>query len=66
MEKAPTISVIQYDTNRVSGITAARKINTLAESFSVRVIPHAAPQLHNYHLTMASLRLPNESVLPGA
>ena len=57
------VSVIQYDTNRVGGITAARKINALAESFSVPVIPHAG-QMHNYHLTMASLASPMSEYFP--
>lgn len=47
------VSVLQYDTNRVGGITAAQKINAIAEAFQVPVIPHAG-QMHNYHLSMAS------------
>lgn len=47
------VSVLQYDTNRVGGITAAQKINAIAEAFQVPVIPHAG-QMHNYHLTMAN------------
>ena len=46
------VSVLQYDTNRVGGITAAARINAIAEAFQVPVIPHAG-QAHNYHLTMA-------------
>jgi L-alanine-DL-glutamate epimerase-like enolase superfamily enzyme len=49
--------VIRYDTNRVGGISAARKINALAEAYSVPVVPHAG-QMHNYHLTMASVASP--------
>jgi len=48
------VSVVQYDTNRVGGITAAHKINALCEAYSVPVIPHAG-QMHNYHLTMSTL-----------
>jgi L-rhamnonate dehydratase len=48
------VSYIQYDTNRVGGITAAQKINALAEAYQVPVIPHAG-QMHNYHLTMANV-----------
>ena len=33
--------VVQYDTNRVGRITAAQKINALAEAYQVPVIPHA-------------------------
>jgi len=47
------VSVLQYDTNRVGGITAAQKINAIAEAFQLPVIPHAG-QAHNYHLTMAN------------
>jgi L-alanine-DL-glutamate epimerase-like enolase superfamily enzyme len=47
------VSVLQYDTNRVGGITAAQKINAIAEAHQLPVIPHAG-QMHNYHLTMAN------------
>ncbi|WP_087017238.1 L-rhamnonate dehydratase [Thaumasiovibrio subtropicus] len=57
------VSVIQYDTNRVGGITAAHKINALAESFGVPVIPHAG-QMHNYHLTMSTLASPMSEYFP--
>lgn len=57
------VDVIQYDTNRVGGITAARKINAMAEAWSVPVIPHAG-QLHNYHLTMASTASPMAEFFP--
>lgn len=57
------ISVIQYDTNRVGGITAAHKINALAEAYSVPVIPHAG-QMHNYHLTMSTLASPMSEYFP--
>lgn len=57
------VSVIQYDTNRVGGITAARKVNALAEAYSVPVIPHAG-QMHNYHLTMATLASPMAEYFP--
>lgn len=57
------VSVIQYDTNRVGGITAAHKINALAEAYSVPVIPHAG-QMHNYHLTMSTLASPMAEYFP--
>jgi L-alanine-DL-glutamate epimerase-like enolase superfamily enzyme len=60
---AKAISVIQYDTNRVGGITAARKINALAEAYSVPVVPHAG-QMHNFHLTMSSLNAPIAEFFP--
>ncbi|HUO23794.1 MAG TPA: L-rhamnonate dehydratase [Caulobacteraceae bacterium] len=57
------VSVVQYDTNRVGGITMAHKINALCEAFSVPVIPHAG-QMHNYHLTMSSLNCPMSEYFP--
>jgi L-rhamnonate dehydratase len=57
------VDIIQYDTNRVGGITAARKINAMAEAWSVPVIPHAG-QMHNYHLTLASTASPMSEYFP--
>jgi L-rhamnonate dehydratase len=57
------IDVIQYDTNRVGGITAARKINAMAEAWSVPVIPHAG-QMHNYHLVMSTTASPMAEFFP--
>lgn len=57
------VSVVQYDTNRVGGITMAAKINALCEAYSVPVIPHAG-QMHNYHLTMSSLASPMSEYFP--
>ena len=60
-EKA--VSVLQYDTNRVGGITAAQKINAVAEAHQIPVIPHAG-QMHNYHLTMANMNCPISEYFP--
>jgi L-rhamnonate dehydratase len=57
------VDYIQFDTNRVGGITQARKISALAESHSVPVIPHAG-QMHNYHVVMASLNSPMAEYFP--
>ncbi len=57
------VSVLQYDTNRVGGITAAQKINAVAEAFQVPVIPHAG-QMHNFHLTMANVNCPISEYFP--
>ncbi|CAH2396997.1 L-rhamnonate dehydratase [Mesorhizobium escarrei] len=57
------LDVIQYDTNRVGGISAARKINALAEAYQIPVVPHAG-QMHNYHLTMASTASPMAEFFP--
>ena len=60
---ARAVDYIQFDTNRVGGITQARKISALAESYSVPVIPHAG-QMHNYHVAMASLNSPMAEYFP--
>ncbi len=57
------VDYIQFDTNRVGGITQARKIAALAEAYSVPVIPHAG-QMHNYHVVMASLNSPMAEYFP--
>ena len=60
---ARAVDYIQFDTNRVGGLTQARKIAALAEAFSVPVIPHAG-QMHNYHVVMASLNSPMAEYFP--
>ena len=57
------VSVLQYDTNRVGGITAAQKINAIAEAHQLPVVPHAG-QAHNYHLTMANVNCPISEYFP--
>ena len=57
------VDYIQFDTNRVGGITQARKISALAEAYEVPVIPHAG-QIHNYHIVMASLNSPMAEFFP--
>jgi len=57
------VSVLQYDTNRVGGITIAQKINALAEARQIPVIPHAG-QMHNYHLTMSNSNCPISEYFP--
>jgi L-rhamnonate dehydratase len=61
--EARAVDYIQFDTNRVGGITQARKIVALAEAHSVPVIPHAG-QMHNYHVVMASLNSPMAEYFP--
>jgi L-alanine-DL-glutamate epimerase-like enolase superfamily enzyme len=63
MLEARAVDYIQYDTNRVGGISQARKISTMAESFGVPVVPHAG-QMHNYHLVMSSLNSPMAEYFP--
>jgi L-rhamnonate dehydratase len=61
--EARALDYIQFDTNRVGGITQARKIAAMAEAYSVPVIPHAG-QMHNYHVVMASLNSPMAEYFP--
>jgi L-rhamnonate dehydratase len=61
--EARAVDYIQFDTNRVGGITQARKIAALAEAYSVPVIPHAG-QMHNFHVVMASLNSPMAEYFP--
>jgi L-rhamnonate dehydratase len=61
--EAEALDYIQFDTNRVGGITQARKISALAEAHAVPVVPHAG-QMHNYHIVMASLNSPMAEFFP--
>jgi L-alanine-DL-glutamate epimerase-like enolase superfamily enzyme len=61
--EARAVDVIQFDTNRVGGLTQARKIAALAEAHQIPVIPHAG-QMHNYHVVMASLNSPMAEYFP--
>ena len=57
------VDYIQFDTNRVGGLTQARKVAALAEAYSVPVIPHAG-QMHNFHVIMASFNSPMAEFFP--
>ena len=57
------VSYVQFDTNRVGGITQARKIAALAEAFQVPVVPHAG-QMHNFHVVMSSFNAPMAEFFP--
>jgi L-alanine-DL-glutamate epimerase-like enolase superfamily enzyme len=61
--EARALDYIQFDTNRVGGLTQARKIAALAEAYSIPVIPHAG-QMHNYHLVMSSFNSPMAEYFP--
>jgi L-lyxonate dehydratase len=61
--QARAVDYIQFDTNRVGGITQARKIAALGEAHAIPVIPHAG-QMHNYHVVMASLNSPMAEYFP--
>jgi L-alanine-DL-glutamate epimerase-like enolase superfamily enzyme len=60
---AKAVDYIQFDTNRVGGLTQARKVCALAEAHSVPVVPHAG-QLHNFHVVMSSLNCPMAEFFP--
>ncbi len=62
--EAKALDYIQFDTNRVGGITQARNIAAMAEAHSVPVIPHAG-QMHNFHIVMASLNSPMAEYFPA-
>jgi len=61
--EARAVDYIQFDTNRVGGITQARKIAAMAEAHSIPVVPHAG-QMHNYHVVMASVNSPMAEYFP--
>ena len=61
--EAKAVDYIQFDTNRVGGISQAHKIAALAEAHSVPVVPHAG-QMHNYHIVMSSLNSPMAEFFP--
>jgi L-rhamnonate dehydratase len=63
MITARAVDVIQFDTNRVGGLTQARKICALAEAAGLPVIPHAG-QLHNYHLVASQPACPMAEYFP--
>jgi len=63
LQEAKALDYIQFDTNRVGGITQARKIAALAEAYSVPVVPHAG-QMHNFHVVMASFNSPIAEFFP--
>ncbi len=63
MIDAGAVDYIQFDTNRVGGLTQARKVAALAEAYEIPVIPHAG-QMHNFHVVMASLNSPMAEFFP--
>jgi L-alanine-DL-glutamate epimerase-like enolase superfamily enzyme len=61
--EANALDYIQFDTNRVGGISQARKISAMAEAYQIPVVPHAG-QMHNYHIVMANLNSPMAEFFP--
>src|SRR5205807_2570437 len=63
VREGKAVDCIQFDTNRVGGITQARKVCALAEAYSVPVVPHAG-QMHNFQVVMASYNCPMAEFFP--
>jgi len=57
------LDILQFDTNRVGGITEAHKICHLAEVSGIEVIPHGG-QMHNLHIVMSSFVSPMAEYFP--
>ena len=55
--------MLQFDTNRVGGITQAVKICALAEAFGLAVVPHAG-MVHNYHVVASQPACPMAEYFP--
>ncbi|MFN0156065.1 MAG: enolase C-terminal domain-like protein [Gaiella sp.] len=55
--------ILQFDTNRVGGITQAVKICALAEAHGLEVVPHAG-QVHNYHVVASQPACPLAEYFP--
>ena len=61
--EARAVDVVQFDTNRVGGITQAKKVATLCEAFGIDVVPHAG-QMHNYHVVLSTYAAPMAEFFP--
>ena len=62
---AEAVDVLQPDVNRLGGITEARRVWALGETFGLDVIPHVGAA-HNLHLSISSLATPICEYLPPA
>lgn len=63
--EAGAVDVLQPDVNRLGGITEARRVWSLGETFGLDVIPHLG-FAHNAHLAISSLSTPLLEYLPPA
>jgi L-alanine-DL-glutamate epimerase-like enolase superfamily enzyme len=63
--EAGAVDVLQPDVNRLGGITEARRVWALGETFGLDVVPHLG-FAHNAHLAIASLATPLLEYLPAA
>jgi L-rhamnonate dehydratase len=61
--RADAVDIIQPDVNRLGGITEARRVWALGETFGVDVIPHLSTA-HNLHLCAASPATPIVECIP--
>ena len=60
---AGAVDVLQPDVNRLGGITEARRVWALGETFGLEVVPHLG-FAHNAHLAIASLATPLLEYMP--
>jgi len=60
---AEAVDILQPDVNRLGGITEARRVWALGETFGLEVIPHVGAA-HNLHLSVSSLATPFSEYLP--
>ena len=63
--EAGAVDVLQPDVNRLGGITEARRVWALGETFGLDVVPHLG-FAHNAHLAVSSLATPLLEYLPPA
>jgi len=61
--EAGAVDILQPDVNRLGGITEARRVWALGETFGLDVIPHLG-FAHNAHLAIASLATPLLEYIP--
>jgi L-alanine-DL-glutamate epimerase-like enolase superfamily enzyme len=61
--EAGAVDVLQPDVNRLGGITEARRVWSLGETFGLDVVPHLG-FAHNAHLAISSLSTPLLEYLP--
>ena len=57
------VDILQPDVNRLGGITEARRVWALGETFGLDVIPHLG-FAHNAHLAITSLATPLLEYMP--
>jgi L-rhamnonate dehydratase len=60
---AEAVDILQPDVNRLGGITEARRVWALGETFGLEVIPHVGAA-HNLHLSISSHATPLSEYLP--